>query len=88
LVGFLRGPLTNHDTPPALQLPGRIQFAPKTHFSSVEHWISQQQLYLGRVEWSSGWRCDLQTGRITPFGIGKSAPERHPARGHLLQGSF
>lgn len=35
-VSFLRGPLTNHGTPPAPQLPGRIQFAPKVYW--VDGW--------------------------------------------------
>ena len=34
LVGFLRGLLTNHGAPSALQLPGRIQFAPGEMHSS------------------------------------------------------
>ncbi len=29
-VSFLRGPLTNHGTPPVPRLPGRIQFAPRS----------------------------------------------------------
>lgn len=60
LISFLRGLLTNHDTPPGLPAPGRIQFAPGTGSSANSFYATaSQQARRSRADsqkrWASGF---------------------------------
>ena len=87
LVGFLRGLLTNHDTPLAVLLPGRTQFAPGT-MASVGACGTRRFQYNAAPRLDQGEACRNSARRRPGCGLfdGRRPAAREPGNGHLGAG--